>query len=97
MENLEYKIVLDIVLAESQVDSLKQKLSDTGKEVDTVNSKGLDNLGRSAQEATQDVDKLNKALDKTKEATDKAKDAAKDAGKAANKASTVGTQWAEGF
>lgn len=97
MENLEYKIVLDIVLAESQVDSLKQKLSDTGREVDTVNSKGLDNLGKSAQEATQDVDKLNKALDKTKEATDKAKDAAKDAGKAANKASTVGTQWAEGF
>lgn len=97
MENLEYKIVLDIVLAEAQVDSLKQKLSDTGKEVDTVNSKGLDNLGKSAQEATKDVDKLNKALDKTKEATDKAKDAAKDAGKAANKASTVGTQWAEGF
>lgn len=97
MENLEYKIVLDIVLAESQVDSLKQKLSDTGKEVDTVNSKGLDNLGKSAQEATKDVDKLNKALDKTKEATDKAKEAAKDAGKEANKASTVGTQWAEGF
>ena len=97
MENLEYKIVLDIVLAETQVDSLKQKLSDTGKEVDTVNSKGLDNLGKSAQTATQDVDKLNKALDKTKEATDKAKDAAKDAGKAANKASTVSTNWAEGF
>ena len=97
MENLEYKIVLDIVLAESQVDSLKQKLSDTGKEVDTVNSKGLDNLGKSAQEATKDVDKLNKALDKTKEATDKAKEATKDAGKAANKASTVSTQWAEGF
>ena len=97
MENLEYKIVLDIVLAEAQVDSLKQKLSDTGKEVDTVNSKGLDNLGKSAQEATKDVDKLNKALDKTKEATDKAKKATEDAGKAANKASTVGTQWAEGF
>lgn len=97
MENLEYKIVLDIVLAEAQVDSLKQKLSDTGKEVDTVNSKGLDNLGKSAQEATKDVDKLNKALDKTKEATDKAKEAAKDAGKEANKASTVGTKWAEGF
>ena len=97
MENLEYKIVLDIVLAETQVDSLKQKLSDTGREVDTVNSKGLNNLGKSAQEATQDVDKLNKALDKTKEATDKAKDAAKDAGKAANTASTVGTNWAEGF
>ena len=97
MENLEYKIVLDIVLAEAQVDSLKQKLSDTGKEVDTVNSKGLGNLGKSAQEATQDVDKLNKALDKTKEATDKAKKATEDAGKAANKASTVGTQWAEGF
>ena len=97
MENLEYKIVLDIVLAESQVDSLKQKLSDTGKEVDTVNSKGLDNLGKSAQEATQDVDKLNKALDKTKEATDKAKKATEDAGKAANKASTTSTQWAEGF
>ena len=97
MENLEYKIVLDIVLAEAQVDSLKQKLSDTGKEVDTVNSKGLDNLGKSAQEATKDVDKLNKALDKTKEATDKAKKASEDAGKAANKASTVGTQWAEGF
>lgn len=97
MENLEYKIVLDIVLAESQVDSLKQKLSDTGKEVDTVNSKGLNNLGKSAQEATKDVDKLNKALDKTKEATDKAKEATKDAGKAANNASTVSTQWAEGF
>lgn len=97
MENLEYKIVLDIVLAEAQVDSLKQKLSDAGKEVDTVNSKGLGNLDKSAQEATKDVDKLNKALDKTKEATDKAKEAAKDAGKAANKASTVGTQWAEGF
>ena len=97
MENLEYKIVLDVVLAEAQVDSLKQKLSDTGKAVDTVNSKGLDNLGKSAQEATKDVDKLNKALDKTKEATDKAKEAAKDAGKEANKASTVGTQWAEGF
>ena len=97
MENLEYKIVLDIVLAETQVDSLKQKLSDTGKEVDTVNSKGLNNLGKSAREATQDVDKLNKALDKTKEATDKAKEAAKDAGKEANKASTVSTNWAEGF
>lgn len=97
MENLEYKIVLDVVLAESQVDSLKQKLSDTGKEVDTVNSKGLDNLGKSAQEATKDVDNLNKALDKTKEATDKAKKAAEDAGKTANKASTVGTQWAKGF
>ena len=97
MENLEYKIVLDIVLAETQVDSLKQKLSDTGREVDTVNSKGLNNLGKSAQEATKDVDKLNKALDKTKEATDKAKDAAKDAGKAANTANTVGTNWAEGF
>ena len=66
MENLEYKIVLDIVLAESQVDNLKQKLSDTGKEVDTVNSKSLDNLGKSAQEATQDVDNLNKALYKSK-------------------------------
>lgn len=97
MENLEYKIVLDIVLAESQVDSLKQKLSDTGREVDTVNSKGLNNLGKSAQEATKDVDKLNKALDKTKEAADKAKDAAEDTGKAANKASTVSTNWAEGF
>lgn len=97
MENLEYKIVLDIVLAETQVDSLKQKLSDTGKVVDTVNSKGLDNLGKSAQTATQDVDKLNKALDKTKEATDKAKKATEDTGKAANKASTASTQWAEGF
>ena len=97
MENLEYKIVLDIVLAESQVDNLKQKLSDTGKEVDTVNSKSLDNLGKSAQEATEDVDNLNKALNKTKEATDKAKKATEDAGKAANKASTVGTQWSEGF
>ena len=97
MENLEYKIVLDIVLAEAQVDSLKQKLSDTGKEVDTVNSKGLGNLGKSAQEATKDVDNLNKALDKTKEATDKAKKATEDAGKAANKASTASTQWAEGF
>lgn len=104
MENLEYKIVLDIVLAESQVDSLKQKLSDTGKEVDTVNSKGLNNLGKSAQEATQDVDKLNKALDKTKEATDKAKDAAdkakdaaKDAGKAANQAKSANLEWGDAF
>lgn len=97
MENLEYKIVLDIVLAESQVDSLKQKLSDTGKEVDTVNSKGLNNLGKSAQEATQDVDKLNKALDKTKEATDKAKKAAEDAGKAANKAKSANLEWGDAF
>lgn len=97
MENLEYKIVLDVVNAEAQIDNLKQKLSDTGREVDTVNSKGLDNLGKSAQTATQDVDKLNKALDKTKEATDKAKKATEDTGKAANKASTVSTQWAEGF
>ena len=97
MENLEYKIVLDIVLAESQVDSLKQKLSDTGKEVDTVNSKGLDNLGKSAQEATKDVDKLNKALDKTKEATDKAKEAAKDAGKAANQAKSANLEWGDAF
>lgn len=97
MENLEYKIVLDVVLAESQVDNLKQKLSDTGKEVDTVNSKGLDNLGKSAQKATQDVDNLNKALDKTKEATDKAKKAAKDAGKAANKASTANLEWGDAF
>lgn len=97
MENLEYKIVLDIVLAEAQVDSLKQKLSDTGKEVDTVNSKGLDNLGKSAQEATKDVDNLNKALDKTKEATDKAKKAAEDAGKAANKAKTANLEWGDAF
>lgn len=97
MENLEYKIVLDIVLAEAQVDSLKQKLSDTGKVVDTVNSKGLDNLGKSAQDATKDVDNLNKALDKTKEATDKAKGATDKAKEAANNASTVSTQWAEGF
>ena len=97
MENLEYKIVLDIVLAESQVDSLKQKLSDTGKEVDTVNSKGLDNLGKSAQEATKDVDKLNKALDKTKEATDKAKKAAEDAGKAANQAKSANLEWGDAF
>ena len=66
MENLEYKIVLDIVLAETQVDSLKQKLSDTGKAVDTVNSKGLNNLGKSAQEATKDVDKLNKTVAQAK-------------------------------
>lgn len=97
MENLEYKIVLDVVNAEAQVDSLKQKLSDTGKEVDTVNSKGLDNLGKSAQEATKDVDNLNKALDKTKEATDKAKKAAEDAGKAANKASTANLEWGDAF
>ena len=97
MENLEYKIVLDIVLAESQVDSLKQKLSDTGKAVDTVNSKGLDNLGKSAQEATKDVDNLNKALDKTKEATDKAKKAAEDAGKAANQAKSANLEWGDAF
>ena len=97
MENLEYKIVLDVVNAEAQVDSLKQKLSDTGKEVDTVNSKGLDNLGKSAQEATKDVDKLNKALDKTKEATDKAKKAAEDAGKTANQAKSVNLEWGDAF
>ena len=97
MENLEYKIVLDIVLAESQVDSLKQKLSDTGKEVDTVNSKGLNKLGKSAQEATKDVDKLNKALDKTKNAADKAKDAAEDAGKAANQAKSANLKWGNAF
>lgn len=73
MENLEYKIVLDVVNAEAQIDSLNQKLSGVSKEIDTINSKGLDDLGKAAKKATKEIDKLNKAVDKTTEAVDKAK------------------------
>ena len=73
MENLEYKIVLDAVNAEAQIDSLNQKLSDVGKEIDTINSKGLDDLGKAAKKAAKEIDNLNKTVDKTTEAVDKAK------------------------
>lgn len=73
MENLEYKIVLDVVNAEAQIDSLNQKLSSVGKEIDTINSKGLDDLGKAAKKAAKEIDSLNKAVDKTTEAVDKAK------------------------
>lgn len=73
MENLEYKIVLDVVNAEAQIDSLNQKLSSVGKEIDTINSKGLDDLGEAAKKAAKEIDSLNKAVDKTTEAVDKAK------------------------
>lgn len=73
MENLEYKIVLDVVNAEAQIDSLNQKLAGVGKEIDTINSKGLDDLGKAAQKAAKEIDSLNKAVDKTTEAVDKAK------------------------
>ena len=73
MENLEYSIVLDVVNAEAQIDSLNQKLSNVGKEIDTINSKGLDDLGKAAQKAAKEIDSLNKAVDKTTEAVDKAK------------------------
>lgn len=75
MENLEYKIVLDVVNAEAQIDSLNQKLSSVGKEIDTINSKGLDDLGKAAKKAAKEIDSLNKAVDKTTEAVDKAKSA----------------------
>lgn len=73
MENLEYSIVLDVVNAEAQIDSLNQKLSNVGKEIDTINSKGLDDLGKAAQKAAKEIDSLNKTVDKTTEAVDKAK------------------------
>ena len=73
MENLEYKIVLDAVNAEAQIDSLNQKLAGVGKEIDTINSKGLDDLGKAAKKAAKEIDNLNKAVDKTTEAVDKAK------------------------
>lgn len=75
MENLEYKIVLDVVNAEAQIDSLNQKLAGVGKEIDTINSKGLDDLGKAAKKAAKEIDSLNKAVDKTTEAVDKAKSA----------------------
>lgn len=75
MENLGYKIVLDVVNAEAQIDRLKQKLSDVGKEIETVNSKSLGSLGESAQKAAKEIDNLNKTVDKTTEAVDKAKSA----------------------
>ena len=75
MENLEYKIVLDVVNAEAQIDSLNQKLAGVGKEIDTINSKGLDSLGKAAKKAAKEIDSLNKAVDKTTEAVDKAKTA----------------------
>ena len=75
MENLEYKIVLDVVNAEAQIDSLNQKLSGVSKEIDTINSKGLDDLGKAAKKAAKEIDSLNKAVDKTTEAVDKAKTA----------------------
>ena len=73
MENLEYKIVLDAVNAEAQIDSLNQKLAGVGKEIDTINSKGLDDLGEAAKKAAKEIDNLNKTVDKTTEAVDKAK------------------------
>ena len=73
MENLEYKIVLDAVNAEAQIDSLNQKLAGVGKEIDTINSKGLDSLGKAAKKAAKEIDNLNKTVDKTTEAVDKAK------------------------
>ena len=75
MENLEYKIVLDVVNAEAQIDSLNLKLSNVGKEIDTINSKGLDDLGKAAQKAAKEIDNLNKTVGKTTEAVDKAKSA----------------------
>ena len=75
MENLEYKIVLDAVNAEAQIDNLNQKLSGVSKEIDTINSKGLDSLGKAAKKAAKEIDSLNKAVDKTTEAVDKAKTA----------------------
>ena len=75
MENLEYRIVLDVVNAEAQIDNLNQKLSGVSKEIDTINSKGLDDLGKAAKKAAKEIDSLNKAVDKTTEAVDKAKTA----------------------
>lgn len=66
MENLEYSIVLDVVNAETQVNKLNQELVQTGKEVDTVNSKGLDGLAGTAKKATQELDNLNKTVAQAK-------------------------------
>ena len=82
MENLEYKIVLDVVNAEAQIDSLNQKLAGVGKEIDTINSKGLDDLGKAAKKAAKEIDNLNKTVDKTTEAVDKAKAASQAWGQA---------------
>lgn len=82
MENLEYKIVLDAVNAEAQIDSLNQKLAGVGKEIDTINSKGLDELGKAAKKAAKEIDNLNKTVDKTTEAVDKAKAASQAWGQA---------------
>ena len=82
MENLEYKIVLDVVNAEAQIDSLNQKLAGVGKEIDTINSKGLDDLGKAAKKAAKEIDNLNKTVDKTTEAVDKAKAASQAWGEA---------------
>ena len=82
MENLEYKIVLDVVNAEAQIDNLNQKLSGVSKEIDTINSKGLDNLGKAAKKAAKEIDNLNKTVDKTTEAVDKAKSASQAWGQA---------------
>lgn len=82
MENLEYKIVLDAVNAEAQIDNLNQKLSGVSKEIDTINSKGLDELGKAAKKAAKEIDSLNKTVDKTTEAVDKAKAASQAWGQA---------------
>lgn len=66
MENLEYSIVLDAVNAESQVAKLNQELTQTGKQVDSVNSKGLDGLASTAKKATQEVGNLNTAVNQAK-------------------------------
>lgn len=66
MENLEYSIVLDVVNAEAQVNKLNQELVQTGKEVDTVNSKGLDGLAGTAKKATKELDNLNKTVGQAK-------------------------------
>lgn len=66
MENLEYSIVLDVVNAEASVNKLNQELTQTGKEVDTVNSKGLDGLANTAKKATQEIGNLNTAVNQAK-------------------------------
>lgn len=66
MENLEYSIVLDVVNAEAQVNKLNQELVQTGKEVDAVNSKGLDGLAGTAKKATKELDNLNKTVGQAK-------------------------------
>lgn len=66
MENLEYSIVLDAVNAEAQIVKLNQELTQTGREVDTVNSKGLDDLTKSAKNATQEIGNLNNTVGQAK-------------------------------